>query len=131
MKSPYLNLTFAAFIAVIASTSFVLGFFTGGYSKEYTQEEQSEKMHEYIESMNTVTEIQSQDSFLDVMRQFRFRVDILAHSNKEYDPKFVAGLREDLSSQINSMECMLAKVPNLELRTKIQQQIDDAKPLLQ
>lgn len=131
MKSPYLNLTFGAFIAVIASTAFVLGFFTGGYSKEYTQEEETKRMHKYIDSMNTVSEMQSQDSFLDVMRQFRFRADILAHSNKEYDPEFVAGLKKDLSSQINSLECMLAKVPDLELRVKILQQINDAKPLLQ
>ena len=131
MKSPYLNLAFGAFIAVVASTSFVLGFFTGGYSKELTHEEESKKMHEYIDSMSRISELESQDSFLDVMRHFRFRVDILSHSKKEYDPKFVSELKEDLSSQISSLECMLAQVPDLELRTKIQQQIDDAKPLLQ
>ena len=131
MKNPYLNLTFGVFVSVIASSSFIIGFFVGGYSYEYTQEEKIKRIEKSSESLREMAAFQASDSFFDVMRDFKFKIYILTESPEEHTPEFIKETKSDLASQINSLECMLAQVPDLELRNKIQKQINDAKPHLQ
>ena len=130
MKNPYLNLVFAVFISVIASSSFVIGFFVGGYSMEKTQEEKEKSVEKYWEAANLLVNSNASTNLYDIYRNFEYKLHLLKQEDPRVSKDYVLKTKKDLLTQVESMECMLAKISDADMRNKLKEKLLAAKPYL-
>jgi len=128
MNNKY-HLGLAAFISVITCSAFIAGFFSGVYAVSDEQDKSKEAFNELRKVMMDISDINRESDFSSQYRLFEYNLRLLKNSDN-FSNASIDMLKNNLRTQIPSLECQLAKFSDHHMREKALISINEAKGLI-
>jgi len=123
------NLGLGVFIAVVASSAYILGFFTAAYVGRMGSTEQTEAFNKLNSSFTGVVELAKDQELSEKYQQFHSdKLFLKSLQNLNPPPQdLIQETARDLDSVIPSLECMLAQFHDPEMRSRAVEQINEVR----
>jgi len=126
------NLGLAAFIAVIASTSYLFGFFSATYVGDQSDKEKSEAIAhmagQYEEIINFAKDNEMFETYQFYYNEKTYLERLMALEKPPL--KLIEKKKKELKKAIPSLECMLSKFTDPEMKKTAIKRINETKLLI-
>jgi hypothetical protein len=126
------NLGLGAFIAVIASTAYLLGYFSAAYVGKVDSTEINATLNNLSGQFGQIVELAKDHEMSETYQNFYVNKIFLnsLHSFEEPPVELIERTERELSDVIPSLECMLGQFSDPKMRERAVEQINEVKALI-